>query len=609
MPLPYEPLREQSLSEMRVQLGDLQVLIIDEISMVYKRLLYYVHERLVQIKKCKKPFGGVTVIAVGDFYQLPPVKQRKDERLYKENAQYSIDHWIDLFKVVELTDIMRQREDVAFATALNSLRDRLENQPMKKETTVMLNDCIREGPEDALHVYATNEEVNVYNLTMLRKSCDDLIEIDAQDFTKDSSSGNLKQKGKPMTKSRTDGLSSSLLLGVNARVMLTRNCNVDDGLVNGVMGHVSRFVFGQGSAANTVLAVEVIFDNMNVGKKTGKKTRCGNAVLIERVQEDIQEKKSTVRHQFPLRLSWACTSHKVQGMTVDKVVVNLDKCFSAGQGYVALSRVTSQNGLYIETSNPKILQRKIYADTEVKECLQKMPSLTLSERSPTSKEGIKILLHNIQSLNKHYEDLRKDIRFRDVDIICLTETWTRSGQDLSIFNIDGYQFHHVSRGEAYDNSDPQFSQLRKSKGGGVAIYLNKSCGENIVYAIAGKNVEGISVRILSSEIVIVTIYRPSCLNASKFLVNLQKLINHFKTSYRNLVFVGDFNEDAISGGPIKTFMIDHGFQQLVNFFTTEGATILDHVYVVNSLQAQVKRVSTYYSYHDAVLLTIRSNTK
>ena len=76
-----------------------------------------------------------------------------------------------------------------------------------------------------------------------------------------------------MTRSSTDSLCSSLLLGLNARVMLTRNCNVDDGLVNGVMGHVSRFVFGQGSAANTVLAVEVKFDNTNVGTKTGKKKR------------------------------------------------------------------------------------------------------------------------------------------------------------------------------------------------------------------------------------------------------------------------------------------------------------------------------------------------
>lgn len=86
LPVPYEPLKEQTLSALRVKLESLQILVIDEVSMVYKRLLYYVHERLVQIKRCKKPFGGVTVLAVGDFFQLPPVKQSKNERLYKENG-------------------------------------------------------------------------------------------------------------------------------------------------------------------------------------------------------------------------------------------------------------------------------------------------------------------------------------------------------------------------------------------------------------------------------------------------------------------------------------------------------------------------------------------
>lgn len=124
LPLPYEPLGEQKLCELRVKLADVQILIIDEISMVYKRLLYYVHERLVQIKKCKQPFGGICVIAVGDFYQLPPVKQRKDERLYEQNMSYPMDYWLNLFKMIELKEIMRQRDDLSFAMVLNSFRTR-----------------------------------------------------------------------------------------------------------------------------------------------------------------------------------------------------------------------------------------------------------------------------------------------------------------------------------------------------------------------------------------------------------------------------------------------------------------------------------------------------
>eukprot|EP00105_Crassostrea_gigas_P043473 XP_019927621.1 PREDICTED: uncharacterized protein LOC105339877 [Crassostrea gigas] len=307
MPLPYEPLREQTLSEMRVQLSDLQILVIDEISMVYKRLLYYIHERLVQIKKCKEPFGGVSVIAVGDFYQLPPVKQRKDERLYKDSALYPFDFWLELFKVVELKEIMRQRQDIPFAEALNTLRTREIKQSLEEQTNAILNECVREGPDDVLHVYATNDEVNAYNLTMLRKKCDDFVEIDAQDSTKDRTTGKLIVRDKPLTSSKTDSLPSTLLLGLGARVMLTRNCNVDDGLVNGVMGIVSKFDYGQRHAQNTVVAIGVTFDNGNVGKKHGNGNKNGNIVLIERIHEDImsQKTKNVVRHQFPLRLSWA----------------------------------------------------------------------------------------------------------------------------------------------------------------------------------------------------------------------------------------------------------------------------------------------------------------
>lgn len=445
--LPYEPLKEQTLSEIRVQLRDLNVLVIDEVSMVYKRLLYYIHERLVQIKKSKEPFGGVSVIAVGDFYQLPPVKQRKDERLYKDNISYPVDHWQEFFKVVELTEIMRQKEDVPFAKVLNSLRTRELREPLQGEMLSMLHDCVRDGPEDVLHVYATNDEVNTYNLKMLREKCKDFVEIDAQDFEKDAASGKLTLRKKPLSRSKSDGLSSSLLIAVNARVMLTRNCDVEDGLVNGVMGNISHFILKDGNV-NNVLAIGVIFENIHVGRKTGRKTSEGNVVLIERVQEEVVEKKSRsfVRHQFPLRLSWACTAHKVQGMTVDKVVVNLDRTFSAGQGYVALTRVRSKDGLFIETNDVTALNKKVYADAEVKNALLGMTKVKFSDSFERSPQCTRIILHNIQSLKAHLLDLKHDLRFTEADIISLTETWLRPNENLLNFSMDGF-LSILKRGE------------------------------------------------------------------------------------------------------------------------------------------------------------------
>lgn len=79
-----------------------------------------------------------------------------------------------------------------------------------------------------------------------------------------------------------------------------------------------------------------------------------------------------LRNQFPNRLSWACTAHKVQGMTTDKIVVNLDKAFAPGQAYVALSRVTTKEGLFIETDDMDRFQKLIYADPDVKRGLNEM---------------------------------------------------------------------------------------------------------------------------------------------------------------------------------------------------------------------------------------------
>lgn len=79
--------------------------------------------------------------------------------------------------MIELTEIMRQRDDIPFSTALNSLRTRVVKQPLSEETNSILNECIREGPDDALHVYSTNDEVNDYNLEMLKKPVKTLLRL------------------------------------------------------------------------------------------------------------------------------------------------------------------------------------------------------------------------------------------------------------------------------------------------------------------------------------------------------------------------------------------------------------------------------------------------
>lgn len=102
----------------------------------------------------------------------------------------------------------------------------------------------------------------------------------------------------------------------------------------------------------------------------------------------------------------------------------------------------------------------------------------------------------------------------------------------------------------------------------------------------------------------ITVYRPNSMDVSQFLTQLQQLITYYRSQSKFLVCLGDFNEDATFVGPIQSFMINQGYKQIVNFKTTEGATILDHVYLSKSLNGKVEKHSTYYSYHDAVILTI-----
>ena len=127
---PYQGLGN-ALDEMRATLSNADILIIDEISMVSKELFSYVHRRFQQIKGNKKPFGGMSVLAVGDFYQLPPLGRAKPLCVYEGSV---LDLWKDQFQMVNLTQIMRQKDDLVFAELLNRIRVKQKTEELVTAT-------------------------------------------------------------------------------------------------------------------------------------------------------------------------------------------------------------------------------------------------------------------------------------------------------------------------------------------------------------------------------------------------------------------------------------------------------------------------------------------
>ncbi|XP_041461886.1 uncharacterized protein LOC121413199 isoform X1 [Lytechinus variegatus] len=572
--MPYQPLSEEKISALRNKLAQLQILIIDEVSMVDQKLLYYIHSRLRQIKQSRDetPFGGVSVIAVGDMYQLPPVFGNP---LYKDSLQGVL--WNDNFKTIELQQIMRQKDDTEFALLLNRLRIKERDDVLNDRDLSMLKSCeTGEECEDALHIYSCNKEVDEWNKKLLHKKCANVICLKAEDTEKDAKNGS-KIRENPVTRCKSQ-LPNYLWIAVNARVMLLKNIDVSKGLTNGCFGNVTEII----KSNSKTICIKVHFDRENVGIHS-----------IERCEEFLGKKYA--RKQFPLKLAYACTIHKVQGLTLDKAVVSLKRIFDSGQAYVGLSRVSSLSGLTLENFKPQ----NIHCNPEIKERMKNMKVFIENvENENDDNYNFTLILHNIQGLKQHFIDLQSQCQFMNADIICLTETWIND-DDICDVNIQDFKFYHQPRHHSYNESGI-LNKFKDQSHGGVGIYTKKQTSSRLDICI--DNLEFIATVITDPiSIVISVVYRPPSYNITSFCESLRTLLDKLSKQTTKCIITGDFNEDLLKGtSKIHQLMCLHGYTQHVVNATTENGTLIDHVYSIGLDSLKTEIIPMYYSYHEGI---------
>jgi ATP-dependent DNA helicase PIF1 len=315
---------EQS-RELRKLLGTVDTIVIDEVSMVNADLLDAVDRSLRQARqRPHEAFGGAQVVLFGDPYQLAPVPGDADERAYFEDQYRSMwffdaKVWSEAdLRIYELSVIHRQHE-AEFKYMLNAVR----HGRVTAEIAKRLNDTgARPAPTDGAITLATT------NSTVTRINAAELAKLPGRALTARAEvSGEFGGRSYPADE--------SLELKVGAQVMFLRN-DSDQRWVNGSIGTVTKI--------DSTVWVEVDGETHQVQPAIWEKYRYSYSQTTKSLKKDIVAEFT----QFPLRLAWAVTIHKSQGKTYERAIVDLgQRSFAPGQTYVALSRISELEGLYL----------------------------------------------------------------------------------------------------------------------------------------------------------------------------------------------------------------------------------------------------------------------
>lgn len=304
-----------------------KVLIIDEVSMLHARQLNLVNEVLKYFKETDAAFGGIQVIVAGDFFQLPPVG--KPEESNRDKFAFMSEAWLDAkFTICYLTEQHRQ-QDNQLNTILNEIR---AGQVSTQSVQVLQQTRSQALEQDITRLFTHNMDVDDINQKHL-----DSISHKSKLFVADvSGNDKLIQTLKSSVRAPEE-----LVLKKDAKVMFVKN-NFDAGYINGTLGVISDFV-----------------EDDDYGWLPQVTLRDGSSMIVEPeawAVENESGKAIASYKQLPLRLAWAITVHKSQGMTLEAAEIDLSQTFEKGQGYVALSRLKALEGLRLLGFNQKALE-------------------------------------------------------------------------------------------------------------------------------------------------------------------------------------------------------------------------------------------------------------
>lgn len=310
---------------------DLKYVFIDEISMVGK-ILFDAMDIILRRKFNENlPMGGIQFIMSGDFYQLPPV--RDDFCFESENWQQ--------MQIVQISDMEPKRYINAETF---DLMKRLRKAQHTKDDIRLLNSRKKAYKDEyeelqnkaIIEIYSYNADIAKINDCELKKLKTQKYTFLANDTINLKVAESYKYIESKAQATLEEIMPQELQVKVGAKVILVRNYAIDRNLVNGRTGIIEN-IYGDCDAEEQVITVRFSNDQIEDISR----------ILLE----NNTRKYSCSRYQFPLKLAWAISIHKTQSMTIESAIVDLSNTFTDGQSYVAISRITDINNLYIKSIN------------------------------------------------------------------------------------------------------------------------------------------------------------------------------------------------------------------------------------------------------------------